>query len=280
VTLAGTINIDRFFVNKIGGYSANCSVKYCEIYISGVLTHDFRNSSGTGNSWIDQVSENHAAQLGTWPSDDSEWVYYDAGGGATITASSAFSMPQMSVAVGASKTAPGYTASASFTMPQMAVSVASSVSAPSVTASMAFSMPQMAVSVIGGGASPSVDASAAFTMPQFAVSATASKTAPSYTASANLTMPQMAVSASGSVLISGNAASSNFAMPQFLVSASATKTVPVNSASVSATMPQMTVQVLTGGLTYYSGDGSHINVLANSRHLSYTKQTTHLNWRA
>jgi len=85
ITLSGTLNFNRFFRNQLSGVSANCSVKYCEITIAGTLTHEYRNTTGAGTSWIDQISGNNAAQSGTWPSDDSEWVFYGSGATYTIT---------------------------------------------------------------------------------------------------------------------------------------------------------------------------------------------------
>ena len=80
VALTGTLNFNRFFRNALAGVSADCSVKYCEIIIAGTLTHDYRNTTGTGTSWIDQQSANDAAQQGVWPAGNEEWGFYDDGG--------------------------------------------------------------------------------------------------------------------------------------------------------------------------------------------------------
>jgi len=54
----------------------------------GTLLNDWNadsaSSAGSGNILYDDVGGNNATQQGTWPGDDSEWVFYSAGG-ATYT---------------------------------------------------------------------------------------------------------------------------------------------------------------------------------------------------
>lgn len=65
-------------LNNTGRYG---DLYYVELYNNGALTNHYLNTTGTGSVWIDQVSGNNATQTGTWPVDDSEWVFYDTGGG-------------------------------------------------------------------------------------------------------------------------------------------------------------------------------------------------------
>ena len=46
---------------------------------TGTATNLWNNTTGTGSDWIDQVGSNDATQAGTWPADDSEWVFYSTG---------------------------------------------------------------------------------------------------------------------------------------------------------------------------------------------------------
>ena len=46
---------------------------------TGVATNRWENTTGTGAVLVDQIGTNDATQAGTWPADDSEWVFYSTG---------------------------------------------------------------------------------------------------------------------------------------------------------------------------------------------------------
>lgn len=261
-SLSGTLNFNRFFRNVFSNTSANASVKYCEVKLSGSLTHEYRNTTGTGTSWIDQISSNNAEQFGSWPTDDSEWVFYSSG---AITADIDFTMPQMAVAVTADSLVPVFSASVAVTMPQMAIDAAANAMVPTSGATISITMPQMSIAAL------------------------AASSVPVFSSSVSLTMPQMLVSVTADSITSSVAALVSITMPQMSVSATASSTVPVISASVTVTMPQMVVRVLTGGITYYTTPSAHIEqaarsthleYVAQSTHLEYTNRSTHIEWRA
>ena len=62
---------------------------------TGAATNRWLNTTGTGSVWVDQISGINATQEGTWPANDSEWVFYEQGAdytirkGATVTVSHA-----------------------------------------------------------------------------------------------------------------------------------------------------------------------------------------------
>lgn len=58
---------------------------YFEFEKNTVVQNSFLNTTGTGTSWTDTVGGNNAAQVGTWPSNDSEWVFYSSGGSTAAT---------------------------------------------------------------------------------------------------------------------------------------------------------------------------------------------------
>jgi len=164
----------------------------------------------------------------------------------TVTASSAFTMPQFSTAVSGGAAVPTFTASASATMPQMSAAISGSV-------------------VISGNA-----ASLSFSMPQMAVAGVAADTAPTFNASVAATMPQMQVQCQALSVASGVITSINMTMPQMSISAIASDTSPAISASVSFTMPQFSVYAVSGGFSFYSSIGTNIETVAASTHLEYT----------
>lgn len=85
ITNNGAFVFSRFFAN---GASAGITgaMKYFKISIGGSLVRNYVNSTGTGIVWPDIVSAQDGNQVGPWPSDDSEWVFYSSGGAFTLNA--------------------------------------------------------------------------------------------------------------------------------------------------------------------------------------------------
>lgn len=69
------------------GVSASAQVKFIKLSKDGVLTNHWENTTGTGTQMPDLVGGQPFNQIGTWPANDSEWVFYDAGGGADTSLS-------------------------------------------------------------------------------------------------------------------------------------------------------------------------------------------------
>lgn len=263
------------------GYIA-CNLEYLETTGLGNSARWEANLSGGTGSTLPTVGGTNNATLINFPTDNSQWQ----GFGSTITATVAATMPQMTIASSGSAAAPQFDSAVAFSMPQMTASAIADNIAPSI-ATVAFAMPQMTASA-SAVVIPEQVTTVSFTMPQMTVAATATNPTPTWQGSVAFTMPQMAVTSSAEVAAPGNAATIGFAMPQMQASAAAQVTQPVYLASVTISMPQMTVHVLTGGLVYYSGDGSHIEQAQQSRHieqvaesrqLAYSNQNRHIEWR-
>lgn len=82
-TLSGSFSFDRFFAHATSA-GVNCTIKYVDI-TSAAGSRSYINNSGTGNVWVDVVSGQNGTQVGGWPSDDSEWVFYSSGGSTAAT---------------------------------------------------------------------------------------------------------------------------------------------------------------------------------------------------
>lgn len=268
----GTMNIDGSgFKDAFVG-----QLRRVETWVGGVKTGDYTNTTGTGATMPSSVGAGVATQAGTWPADNSEWTPFRSPTGreniwrrfptGRITGSAfipwsnaepivqeffetlpvdgaviSFSMPQMGVAVAASKTVPVRAATVSFAMPQMSVAVAASNAAAGVSASVAFTMPQMTVSAAASKTVPIYTSVIAVTMPQMTAAVSAGNSVPIYSATVSATMPQMQVAASGSNSVSGVTASISVTMPQMQAAISASKSVPAFGASIAFAMPQMSV---------------------------------------
>lgn len=300
-SLSGQLLINSL-LNQNGTESDSCGLKYLKFTVGSAVVRHYVNTTGTGTVWTDTVSGNNAAQVGTWPANDSEWVFYDAGGGgisATIAATMpqmqvsgsagvtnpavaatvSFNMPQMQVAASGNVAAPGVSASIAFAMPQMVVASSADNIAPIISASVAMTMPQMSVAVSGNVVAVGNSASVSFAMPQMAVAAAASNTVPVFAATIAATMPQMQVACSADVqAVAGVSANIALTMPQMVVSASASTTAPVISATISFTMPQMIAYVLSGEFDYYSNAGTSIEYVAASTRIETLAASTHIEY--
>jgi len=256
--------------------------------VSATRYYDAKASRGTGTLLPDTVnSANNGAQVGTWPADNSEWVFYSSGDSNNATV--AFTMPQMVVAANATNVAPGNSASVSFTMPQMQVASTANNAAPVYPASVSVTMPQMQVSATGSVIASGVSASVSITMPQMQVAASGSVSAPTYSASVAVTMPQMVVAVAASSETASYPAAVSVSMPQMTVAASALNYVQDFSAAISFTMPQLRVIAYSGEVAFYAAETAHIeqrarstaiNKMAKSTHIAYNYKSTHIEQRS
>jgi hypothetical protein len=152
--------------------------------------YDANASGGTGTILPETINGFNGTQVGTWPSDDSEWVFYSSG---AIDAAIAFTMPQMAVSASGSVSTPSIAATIAVTMPQMTVAAVAGNVAPGIAASISFTMPQMQVAAVGSVSAPVVAAVVNFTMPQMVVASIAESIPPAINAVVNFSMPQMTV---------------------------------------------------------------------------------------
>jgi hypothetical protein len=173
--------------------------------------------SGGAGSTLPTTSGSNNATLINFPTDDSQWIFYDDGG--AITSTTAFTMPQFTLAAALTDSEPASVSSTiAFTMPQFIPAASVTDTAPTLSAAIAVTMPQFALAASVADTVPIYNASAAFAMPQFALSAALIDTAPEFTASAA------------------------FAMPQFSLAAALSDTdTPLTTGAVSFTMPSFTV---------------------------------------
>ncbi|MEW6499410.1 MAG: hypothetical protein AB1589_44120, partial [Cyanobacteriota bacterium] len=81
-TLNGSFSFSWFFAQSTT-FGSSCTVRYIE-FVSNAGTRLYRNDSSTGTVWPDvNNSANNATQQGTWPTNNSEWVFYSSGGGSS-----------------------------------------------------------------------------------------------------------------------------------------------------------------------------------------------------
>ena len=292
-TLGAVVRNSNFSV------SSACNMNLYSITFSDdtVGATDFRDYnkqtlSGSNDTTLPDTVGGNDGALVNFPTDNSQWVFFDDGGSSSVTADVTFIV-----------NAPTASASASATLPQPSADVSYSVSVPTVSASVAASLPQPLSDVAFTVNTPSVNANTSATIPGYnasvsftvnspTVSADASATLPSpgagisYTVStpsvsADLTasLPQPdsgiaftvntpSVNATASATQTGWNAAVNFTVNAPSVSISASATLPQPEAAVSFTVspPQVAVVAIVGGIAIIVDDETNINqrVLSNN----------------
>lgn len=292
-TRAGTLRINNF-----GRYNGSTTgafdLYYIRIFDSGVKIHDYNKQTinGPNDTVLPDTVGGNDGTLVNFPTDNSQWVFYDDGGGTGVIADSAFSV-----------SAPTFSGSASATLPQPVVDVSYSVSIPTVSASVDASLPQPTSDIAFAVNTPSVSASASATIPGYnasvsfsvsapTVAASASATlpspiasvgytvsAPSFNASASASLPQPdsgitftvnapSISATASATQTGYNADVAFTVnaPSVSISASATLPQPNTAVSFAVSPPQVSVVAIVGGIAIIVDEETNINqrVLSNN----------------
>lgn len=232
-----------------------CDYKLIEFEINGVVTnrYDPSASGGTGSTLIDTVSGNNGT-LVNFPTDDSQWVFFDDGGGSTVTADVGFTVSAPTASVSASATLPAPSSDVTFTVntPTASVNTSATLPQPSADVSYSVSIPAVAASVDVSLPQPLSDIS--FTVNAPSVAANASATIPGYNASVSFAVNTPSVSADASVTLPNPTANIDY-----------TVSAPSISAGIAASLPQ---------------PDSDIVFIANAPSVSATASATQTGWNA
>lgn len=295
ITSATNLNANPFVIGKIGSFHNGSSNLTMDLYgfKAGSETYNPSLSNGTG-SILPTESGSNQSVLTNFPTDDSQWVFYDDGGGSTLTADAAFSV-----------SAPNFSASASATLPKPASDVSYSVSLPTVIASAVASLPQPASDIAFTINAPSVSANASATIPGYSASVSFAVNAPSVSSNASATLPSPTadiaytvnapsisvdidaslpqpesditftvntptVAATAEATQTGYNADVSFSVNAPSVSISASATLPQPSASVSFAVspPQISAVAIVGGIAIIVDDETNINQRALSNNIN------------
>ena len=178
-TLTGEILIDQFFRQAGSTSAVGDGAEYISISINGVETNRYFKDSLSGEndtSWNDDVGGNNGT-LGDFPTDNSQWVFFDDGGGA-VTADAAFTVNTPTIASSVTATLPSATADVAFT-----------VNAPSVAANVSATLPQPIADINYSVSVPTVAASVTASLPQPLSDVAFTVNAPSVAANAFTSQP-------------------------------------------------------------------------------------------
>lgn len=166
-------------VGQDGSSSGGGVIRQLSIEVDGVEQRFFKNStSGSGSIWTDQAN-NQNGTLVNFPTDGSQWLIYDDGGGTGITADTAFNLPALTVQGSVVATQPQPNASGSITLTSLDVQASASNSLPNPTVNAQFNLASILVNGAVSSTQPQPNASGLLTLPKLSIAGEASVSQPS-----------------------------------------------------------------------------------------------------
>lgn len=156
---------DFIWVQTLFGFGSNTrnyDFYYLKIFNNGVLVHHYdpSASNGTGTTLIDTVGGNNGA-LVNFPTDNSQWVFYDAGGAANESTVS-YDLGAIDYAVSSQITAPAYAASIGYDLGAIDYAVSAQHIAPGNNASLSYDIGAISYAVSAQQSAPQFSASVGY----------------------------------------------------------------------------------------------------------------------
>ena len=272
-----------------GSSALNGHIYEIRQYQNGVLTgRQSAENVSSGTVLPDVVGSNSMNQAGTWPSNNSEWVFYDAGGATTSAISATWPMfsasaaqsqslpsvdsaiaaawPMFSASASQSQSIAGVSSGVAAAWPMLSASAGQSQSIPSATSIVSAQWPIFSASATQSQ-SVGYASSVALTWPMFTASAAQSQSIPSVSATVAAQWPMFAAAAEQSQSLSAVSSAVSATWPMFATSALQSSTAPVYSVSVSSTWPMFSTRVTFDGIQYYTDTRAELDILRQSRQL-------------
>jgi hypothetical protein len=287
------VNNTRFFSGKI--YSA-------QITLNGV-SYDYNKQtlSGSNDTTLPDTVGGNDGTLFNFPTDNSQWVFFDDGGGA-ITADVDYTISSPTFTSTASVTLPAPIVDASFTIPAPTFTATGAATLPQPTADASFTVLAPTFAVTADATIPGFNASVSFAIPAPTFSGTASVTlpnpsadvayvvsAPTFSVNADASLPQPSVDVAFSVNSPQFAASATATEPGFNASVNFTVNAPTFSGNASATLPQPDADVnftvsaptfsifaIVGGIAIIVDDETNITLKAQSTNIDMASLSNNL----
>lgn len=150
--------------------------------VGGNLIFDYGDKNASGTEMLNTAGTNAVLQ------GNQNWVFYDDGGGSTVTADVGFTVSAPTASVSASATLPAPSSYITFTVNTPTASVNASATLPQPTANASFSLPVPIIAASATATEPNFNASVNFTIPAPTFSAEATATLPQPLADGNFTI--------------------------------------------------------------------------------------------
>lgn len=215
-------------------------------------THTIDLNRTTGTSFLSDDSA-LTVTLVNFPGDDSQWVFYGAGGVSIsasvlskkplVTASASASVPAVDASVSALANKPYVSVSAQASIPQPDLSLSVLAKKPAVIISASASLPQPDASIAAISKKPevSISVSSTSTLPVASISMTANKPSVSLDSSASLPQPQAVLNATAKKQIVSAVVYPS--IPSWIASLTVDTKRPIVSIAASQTLPQPLISI-------------------------------------
>ena len=206
---------------------------------SGTLIHNYDPSAtgGTGLVLEDTVGGNDGT-LVNFPTDDSQWVFYDAGGAITVTG--AFTIAKPTFAASGAATLPSPTGSIAFTITKPSFSASGTATLPQPSGSAAFTIDKPVFSASGTASLPFPQGAIAFTIAKPIFSATGTATTPNPIGTVAFEIAKPSFSATGSATLPQPVGDIAFTISKPTFAATGSATVPFPQGSIAFTIEKPT----------------------------------------
>jgi hypothetical protein len=189
--------------------------------------------SGSNDTVFPDTAGGNDGTLVNYPADNSQWVFFDDGGGATgVTSDADYTIP-----------APTFTSTASVTLPVPIADASFTIAKPTFSADAAATLPQPIADASFTVLAPVFAATGAATLPQPAADVSFTVSAPTFAATADATIPGFSASFSFAVSKPSFSGTASVTLPNPIADAAYTVSAPTFSVDADASLPQPSADV-------------------------------------
>lgn len=222
--------------------------------------YDTSSSGGVGNVWPSSTGANNGTQAGTWPADDSEWVFYSSGD--TVASTAAWSVSPLVWQGSAAVSAPTFSSVTAWSVSPMTWQGAAAASVPAFQSSAAWSITPLQWQAQAEPMAPGAIASAAaWSVSPIVWQSAAAATVPVFQSSAAWAVsPLQWQGVAQSALPDATASVVSWSITPLQWQSSASATVPIFTASAAWQITPMRWQVSAsiGGAPVFVARGATI----------------------
>ena len=206
-----------------------------------LLAIDYNKQALSGSNDIilpDAVSGNDGTLI-NFPTDNSQWVFFDDGGGSSVALDGAATLPSLAVAGNASATLPQPQLSASINLTQLSATGSASVTLPNPKLSASVLFGQLTASGVASATLPNPQLSGAITFNAATVTGSVSASLPQPTLQGAITFPTVSANGNASATLPGFSLSASVTLPSITATGAAQATLPQPNLSASVSMPAL-----------------------------------------
>jgi len=241
--LAPSVNGDDIFdLETLFAFDAGRSADIYRIqfYENNVLVHDWdpTASNGTGSILVDRIAANNVILGNGFPTDGSQWEYYDDGG--VITAAGDITLPSLVFAGTATDTTSEITAAGDITLPSLVFAGNATDTTSEITVAGDITLPSLVLAGSATDTTSEITAAGNITLPSLVFAGTATDTTSEITAAGDITLPSLVFAGTGAITETSEVtAAGDITLPSLVFAGSATDTTSEVTAAGDITLPSL-----------------------------------------